>query len=362
MEINKKNYFVAIVFNEPTVSTVSGRKYLSEVGINVLHSDIQTNLREYTFDLSEVGVIDEMRDIERALINSGFKTTLFNVNSDVEKLIDFLRSEKPDVIFNLCESIGNESMHEMHVAGIYELLGITYTGASAFTLGLAQQKSRVKEILSYYNLPTPKFQVAENSDIRLDENLRFPLIVKPCREDASVGITNESVVYNHMDLKKRIFYIVEKFKQSALIEEYIDGREINVAILGNNPPVVLPISEIDMSQLPDEYHKIITYNAKWMKGTEEYEFTKGICPAPLPDSIAQTISNMALKAYKLIGCRDYARIDFRLTKDLEPYILEVNPNPDIAADAGFARSARTAGYTFEQMIKSIVQLALERKR
>lgn len=356
----RENITVAIIYNEPTVLSAEERKFISELGLNVSLQNSDLSTLGYSVDLSEVGVIDEMRDIEKALQASGFRTILFNVNSDIERLFRFLQSEKPDVIFNLCESIGNESMHEMHVAGIYELLDIPYTGASAFTLGLAQQKARVKEILIYHNLPTPKFQIIDFVPFALDDKLTYPLIVKPSREDASVGISNNSVVYNLESLKRQVEFIISKFNQPALVEEYIDGRELNAAILGNNPPIVLPISEVDMSQLPEHYHRIITYNAKWMKGTEEYEFTKGVCPAPIPDSVVEKICELALKAYKIIGCRDYARVDFRLDKNSHLHILEVNPNPDIAADAGFARSARTAGFTFEEMIKKIVELALER--
>lgn len=357
---NKEIITVAIIYNEPTVLDADERKFISELSLNVSLQNSDITKLGYAVDLSEVGVVDEMRDIEKALQASGFNTILFNVNSNIERLFKFLQNEKPDVIFNLCESIGTESMHEMHVAGVYELLKISYTGASAFTLGLAQQKARVKELLLYHNLPTPKFQIVETTPFQLDKNLNFPLIIKPSREDASVGISNNSVVYNFENLNRQVEYILTIFKQPALIEEYIDGRELNAAILGNNPPVVLPISEVDMSQLPENYHRIITYNAKWMKGTDEYEFTKGVCPAPIPDTIAKEISELALKAYKIIGCRDYARVDFRLDKNSRPHILEVNPNPDIAADAGFARSAKTAGYTFEEMIKKIVELALER--
>jgi D-alanine-D-alanine ligase len=276
-------------------------------------------------------------------------------------LLQFLRTEKPDVIFNLCESVGNESIHEMHVAGIFELLNIPYTGASALTLGIALNKALVKDLLIANGLPTPGYQLIKSPiKISLDERLRFPLIVKPSREDASVGIDSNSVVYSLGELRKRIRYIFEQFDQPALVEEYIDGRELNVAILGNSKPEVLPISEIDMSTLPKQYHRIITYNAKWVKGTDEYEHTKGICPAPLPTELEISIKEMALKAYQLIGCRDYARIDFRLSKNNKPYILEVNPNPDISDDAGFARSARAAGYKFEELISKIVELALER--
>lgn len=356
----QKNLTVAIIFNEPTVLTPDEKRFLSELGLNLSSHNSDMVSTGYSVDLSEVGVVDEMKDIENALKNSGYNTILFNVNSNVNLLIDFLLNQKPDVVFNLCESIGNESMHEMHVAGIYELLKIPYTGANAFTLGLAQQKARVKEILLYHNMPTPEFLLIENLPVKTTGHLKFPLIVKPSREDASVGINNDSVVYDLERLNKQVEYIITKFNQPALVEEYIDGRELNAAILGNNPPIVLPISEVNMDQLPENYHRIITYNAKWMKGTEEYEFTKGVCPAPINESLTEQISDLALRAYKIIGCRDYARVDFRLDKNNKLYILEVNPNPDISADAGFARSAKTAGFTFEEMVNKIVKLAIER--
>ncbi len=186
------------------------------------------------------------------------------------------------------------------------------------------------------------------------------MIVKPSREDAGIGIETASVVSTIAELRKRVRHVIEQHDQPALVEEYIDGRELNVGILGNRKPVVFPISEIDMSTLPKQYHRIITYNAKWMKGTDEYEHTKGICPAPLPPALEATIKEMALKAYQVLGGRDYARVDFRLSKENKPYILEVNPNPDISDDAGFARSARAYGYDFDELAGKIVECALER--
>jgi D-alanine-D-alanine ligase len=312
-------------------------------------------------DLSEVGVLEEREDIARALQADGYKCTLFNVDSDITRLITYLKTEQPDVIFNLCESVNNIAIHEMHVVGIYELLGIPYTGSDPLVLGTALNKVRVKQLLMMNGLPTPRFQLITSPiKITVDENLNFPLIVKPSREDASIGIETRSVVRNLAELKKRVRYIFENFDQPALVEEYIDGRELNVAVLGNRKPVSLPISEIDMSTLPAQYHRIVTYNAKWMKGTDEYEHTRGVCPAPLPVELETRIRELALQAVAIIGCRDYCRVDFRLSKDNQPYILEVNPNPDISDEAGFARSARAAGYDFNSLISRIVEFALER--
>jgi D-alanine-D-alanine ligase len=357
----RKKLHVAIVYNEPTVQTKSGRKFISEAGVLQEGSKLITNDLDVLTDLSEVGVLEEKEDIARAFQALGYRTTIFNVDSDIVRFVNFLKDEQPDVIFNLCESIGNASIHEMHAVGIYELMGIPYTGSDPLTLGTALNKVRVKEILLYNGLPTPRFQLFTSPmRITLDESLNFPLIVKPAREDASIGIDTKSVVSNINELKKRVRFIFQQFDQPALVEEYIDGRELNVAILGNRKPTVFPISEIDMSTLPQEYHRIISYNAKWMKGTPEYEHTKGVCPALLPPALETSIKEMALRAYKLLGCRDYARIDFRLNKDYQPYILEVNPNPDISDDAGFARSAMTFGYKFEELVGKIVECALER--
>jgi D-alanine-D-alanine ligase len=240
-------------------------------------------------------------------------------------------------------------------------MGIPYTGSNAFTLGIALNKVLVKQILQCNGLPTPRFQLFKSAvRLALDESMDYPLIVKPSHEDASIGIEPASIVGNAVELRKRIRHIVEEFDQPALVEEYIDGRELNVAIMGNHKPAVFPISEIDMSTLPKRYPRIITYNAKWMKGTEEYEHTRGVCPAILPAALETQLKAMALEAYRLLGCRDYARVDFRLSKDHQPYILEVNPNPDISDDAGFARSAAAEGYGFDELVGKIVECALER--
>ncbi|MBI5476529.1 MAG: ATP-grasp domain-containing protein [Ignavibacteriales bacterium] len=356
----RKKINVAVIYNEPVTQKDSEIKFVTATGELLEAHGVQNGSSSHT-DLSEVGVLEERTDIANALQSVGYKSSIFNVDSNIMRLIDYLNNNRPDVIFNLCESVGNEAIHEMHVAGMYELMGIPYTGAGPLALGIALNKVRVKEILLSNGLPTPRYQLIESPiKITLDENMNFPLIVKPAREDASVGISSDSVVYSLSDMKKRVRFIFEQFNQPALVEEYIDGRELNVAILGNKKAAALPISEIDMSTLPKQYHRIISYNAKWMKGTEEYEHTRGVCPAKLSPELEATMKEMALKAFYLVGCRDYARIDFRLTSRNKPYILEVNPNPDISDDAGFARSGRAAGYKFEELISKIVELAIER--
>lgn len=360
---------VAILYNEPVVGTDHLRKYISENGKlqdgppPLRKSAKAPVIVQPSIDLSEMGVMEEMEDIKVALNSLGYRTSIMNVDGDLFRLIDYLRSDRPDVIFNLVECVENESLQEMHVAGIYELLKIPYTGAGPFTLGLALNKPRVKEILTYHGINTPRFQVFKGTEkIVLREDMTFPLIVKPSREDASVGISDASVVYNLGDLKKRIRFIHQEFDQPALVEQYITGRELNVAVIGNTKPVTLPISEIDFSGLTEGMHKIVSYDAKWMHGTIAYDGTRGVCPAKLKPAQEADLRETALRCYQIIGCRDYARVDFRLSEDGVPYVLEVNPNPDISDDAGFARSARAYGLTFQQIVGKIVEFALERNQ
>jgi D-alanine-D-alanine ligase len=361
-----KKIRIAILYNEPLVGTEAGRKYISENGQlqdgpAVRKIGEKAKQPDVAVDLSEIGVVEEMDDIKAALTSLGYKTATFNVDSDIFRLIDYLREDKPDLIFNLVESVENDSLQEMNVAGIYDLLKIPYTGAGALALGIALNKPRVKELLSYHGIRTPKFQVFRTpARIVLNDDLAFPLIVKPSREDASVGIDDDSVVYNIIELRKRVRHVFQEFDQPVLVEQYIEGRELNVAIVGNKKPLALPISEIDFSGLTDGMHKIVSYEAKWMHGTVAYDGTKGVCPADLTPTQETKLKETALRCYEIIGCRDYARVDFRLTKESVPYVLEVNPNPDISDDAGFARSARTHGFTFPQVVGKIVESALER--
>ncbi len=355
---------IAVLYNEPVVGTEEGRKYISENGqLQEGGKGLKSGQNSTVVDMSEIGVVEEMDDIKEALNSLGYKTTTFNVDSDIYRLIEYLRDEKPDLVFNIVECVENEAIQEMNVAGLYELFKIPYTGAGPLALGIALDKPRVKELLTYHGIKTPKFQVFRPTfKVLLREDLRFPMIVKPSHEDASVGIEDASVVYNLADLRKRVRFIFNEFEQPALVEEYIDGRELNVAIIGNKEPTVLPISEIDFSGLTSDMHKIVSYEAKWIHGTVAYEGTKGICPAPLTATQEARIKDIALRCFRIVGCRDYARVDFRLTKEGVPYVLEVNPNPDISDDAGFARSARAYGYSFPEIVGKIVEVALERNR
>jgi D-alanine-D-alanine ligase len=356
---------IAVVFNEPTFSTLEGLKFISEGGqVAAMASHAQIVTQGGLVDLSEIGVVEEREQVEKALQHKGYRTSLFNIDGDIKRLIKFIEEQRPDLIFNLCESLKGQAIHEMHVAGIYELMNAPYTGAATLALGTCLNKVRTKEIMGAHGIPTARHAMYRNgTEVNLDDlRLRFPIIVKPSREDASIGIENGSVVRTIEALRLRIDHIAKTYNQPALAEEYIEGRELNIAIIGNGNPTLLPISEIDFSKLPPDYPKIVTYNAKWLEGSPEYNGTVGTCPAKLPVEVEQQVREVARKAYQLMEIRDYARVDIRLDASNNPFVLEVNPNPDISQDAGFARSARTAGMTFEDMIAKIVETALERTR
>ena len=356
---------IAIVFNELIVEPLIAGKFANATGqVMALASSSEGTTRVVgnVIDLSEVGVIEERERMQDALQQKGYCTSLFNINGDIKRLIKFLEETKIDVVFNLCESLRGQAINEMHVAGIYELMNVPYTGAATLALGTCLNKVRTKVILDAHGISTARHALYKRAEeINLDDlRLKFPLIVKPSREDASIGIENSSVVRDIELLRRRVAFVVKTYNQPALVEEYIEGRELNVAIIGNEQPMILPISEIDFSKLPPDYPKIVTYNAKWVEGTAEYVGTVGTCPAKLSLEVEQRIRDIARQAYKLMEIRDYARVDIRLDASNTPYVLEVNPNPDISRDTGFARSARAAGMTFEDMIAKIIETALER--
>jgi D-alanine-D-alanine ligase len=364
-----KKLRISILYNEPVVGGDAVRQFIAENGSLQKGSIIDATRAEAVqdmpspVDLSEVGVMDEMEDIKTAIDHLGYKSRIFNVNSDIYRLIDHLRAEKPDLIFNLVECLENEALQEMNVAGLYELLKIPYTGAGPLALGIALHKARVKELLRARGIRTPEFQVFRIADkVTLKEEMAFPLIVKPSHEDGSVGISDASIVTTLPELRKRVQHIFHEFDQPALVEQYIEGREMNVAIIGFKHPQVLPISEIDFSGLLPGMHHIVSYEAKWLHGTAAYEGTRGVCPTKLPAGKDAELKRTALECFNLIGCRDYARVDFRLTPGGDAYVLEINPNPDISDDAGFARSSRAAGLSFPDTIGKIIESALERSR
>ena len=312
------------------------------------------------YDIHVATIMEEYEAIATALTKEGFRPHLLNIADDLSRLITLLRSHPPDVVFNLVEYFKEDPRLEAMVAGLYDLHGVPYTGAPPFSLALCQRKGFTKQILLANGVRTPRFHLLSKPKIRGRHGLHYPLIVKPAREDASTGIEKTSVVHDQTQLLERIDYAFKNFSHPILVEEFIEGRELHVAVLGNDPPRVLPILEYDFSSLPPEYPRIISYTAKWEPLKEEFHRVHTICPARLPKRVEAKVREKALEAYRLTNCRDYARIDMRLSVEGHVYVLEVNPNPDLTEGVSFMESAEKAGLTFPKTLKMIVEMAMSR--
>jgi D-alanine-D-alanine ligase len=249
---------------------------------------------------------------------------------------------------------------DMNIAAFLDLLGKPYTGAGPHALYLAQDKALAKKIFAFHQIRTPFFATSYKGKLDHSHDIAFPLIVKPCSEDGSIGIDMGSVVGSVKELMERIHYIHEEFDSPALIEEYIEGRELYAAVLGNDSPDVLPLIELDLSKLPEGTPKIAGKEVKWEKDTEHYRVTKSAPAEDLDEDTTQRLSETALAAYQALKLRDYGRIDMRLTPKGEVYVIEANPNPWLASGAEFALAARKSGRIYEQLIGEIVELARQR--
>jgi D-alanine-D-alanine ligase len=307
---------------------------------------------------SEQEIVFVEREIEKALAAHGHHVVAVPIKDD---LWGPLKKFDPNewLIFNLCESIRNKTYLEPYIISVFEHLGFRYTGSPRRTLANCLNKARAKEIVQAHGLPTAAYQILTPWTIQ--RQLAFPLFVKPVSEDASIGITLNSVVHDDQALRRRVRHIWDLFHQAALVEEFIEGREFNVTILGNEVPRVLPISEINFSRIQDPFARIVSFRAKWVSKSEEYISTPPTCPARVSPSIKNKIADVALRAYQAMGLRDYGRVDIRL-RNGTPYVLEVNPNADLAPDAGIARAAGVAGMSYPDLADEITRLAARRYR
>ena len=305
-------------------------------------------------------VLFRLNAVRKALLSLGHKVKTLEAKGDLLSLVKAIQSSRADLIFNLCEEFIGRTRMEMNIAALLELMEIPFTGSSAIVLGLSQDKGKTKSLFAHCGIPTPAYRVWLSGKDGQVDGLRFPLIVKPLKEDASLGIDNDAVVQNIKTLRQRVKIIHQAYRQPVLVEEYIEGRELNVSIIGNEKPQVLPISEIDFSTMPPEKPKICGYSAKWLEDSQEFVHTVPRCPADLSPKLGKKVLQVSLQAYRTMECRDYARVDIRLSLEGTPFVLEINANPDISPDAGMIRSSRTAGFTYPEFIGRIVELAQAR--
>lgn len=267
---------------------------------------------------------------------------------------------RADLVFNLVETFGDDDTKEPHVAAYYELLGLRHTGSGPRGLLLGMDKALTKKVLNFHGVRTPRFATVFRGRLGWAHDIDFPVIVKPTREDGSIGIGFSALVHNIKDLMERIDELHADFNQPVLVEQYIEGREIYVGVLGNARPEAFPPVELDLSHLPKGTPRIAGTEVKWQAGTRAYRQTYYRVPEDLPQETVEALHAAALTSFQALQLRDYARFDFRLAPDHRAYLIEANPNPYVHSSSEFVRGARASGRTHPGTIIEIVETALFR--
>jgi D-alanine-D-alanine ligase len=295
--------------------------------------------------------------MKRGLAAVGQEVGSIAVYNDIPRAIKHL-DPREHVIFNWCEGLdGNPNDYQV-VPPILEQMGFSYTGAGAWSLEASQRKGLTKQILLEHKIPTPVSKIYDRAV--LNGWRRYPAIVKPANEHCSFGITPESVVDSAQQLKERVQYVLDTWHGPALVEDFIDGPEFNVSVWGADELSVLPLSVLDYSVFDDYHDRLCSFDAKWNPESDAYRLTGVQCPAPVDPVLKRRIEKVALNAFRALQLRDYGRVDLRIRNGV-PYVLDVNANPDITMEGGFARSARVAGYDYGQMTAKILEFAAARR-
>ncbi len=274
-----------------------------------------------------------------------------------------LQQNAPDIVFNMAEGISGPC-REGYIPSILEHLKIPYTASDPLTLNICLDKSRTKEILAYHGLPISRFRVVTDHDFSFN-SLHYPLMVKPLYEGSSIGIRNNSLVQSRREMRDRVLWLLKEYNEPALVEEFLPGREFTVAILGNgNEARVLPIVEILFDSLPPGVNPIYSYEAKWVWDRSSNPLKIFECPARLSPELQSEIESICLRAYGILRCRDWCRIDIRLDASGRPHILEINPLPGILPNpednSCFPKAARAAGMSYRQLIHAVLDIACKR--
>ena len=345
---------------------ISNAEKVSEASVNnseagkYINKELVENYPERVDDtFAEWDSMETIDAVKTALETGGHKVSLVEANPDAfEKLKDI----NPEFVYNVAEGFYGAS-RESQIPALLEMLNLNFTGSDSITIGICHDKSRCKEILSYYKIPNSKFFLTDK--IIPTNNLGFPKFVKPLHEGSSKGIYNSSLVNNVKELNIEIERIKDCYKQPAIVEDFIDGKEFTVAMLGNGDDVkVLPIVEMNLDFVPEGFNKIYSYEVKWFFDTRENQLDIFTCPANIDDSLYKNIEKVCKDAYKVLRIRDWARIDVRLDKNNVPNIIEINPLPGILPDprdnSCYPKAARHAGMDYNSMINAVLDAAIQR--
>ncbi len=298
-------------------------------------------------------------EVAETLAKLGHEATLHVLDGSLKSLHAVARVEC-DLIFNLAESFAGNDTADYCIAAYLELLNKKFTGSGSHGLLYGQDKAVAKKILEFHGVHTPVFARSFRGRLDFSHDLEFPVIVKPAREDGSIGIEFSSVVTSIRELMERIDWLHANFDSPVLIEEFVDGREMYVGVIGNEHPEALPVIELDLSKLPEGTPRIAGAEVKWGKGTRAYRDTKSAVAEGLPEETTALLQQTAVSVFQALELRDYARIDMRLRPDGRVAVIEANPNPWLASKAEFAMAARKSGRNYTQLIEEIVDLASAR--
>ena len=294
------------------------------------------------------GVLEAVDAIARIFVSFSHQVQRVPVRHDMRW---FNVCRRADLVFNLCEGVRGVAQWEDHVVGTLELAGIAFTGCGPWTTAACRRKAVANTLLERAGLPVPRWTIAQG---KIDDDFPLPAIVKPAAEDASAGLDRQSVVTDRKTLKARIAAMTEQFDE-VLVQQYIAGREFNVGIVGDR---TLPVAEIDFRTMPEGTWPILTYAAKWHVGSPEDLGSRPVCPAQIPQRLADRLCRLAETAWRAMQGKSYGRVDLRVDDAGRPWILEVNPNPDLTDEAGLSRMAKAAGWEYPELIRRIAEIAL----
>ncbi|HZO20494.1 MAG TPA: ATP-grasp domain-containing protein [Gemmatimonadaceae bacterium] len=317
----------------------------------------------YTREAAEAPADPVLGQLSDALNRLGHTVEPIEVDKRVEPLVTALGRAQPDLVVNIAESFAGKSALESNVAALLNLMGLRYTGSSPSGLMLAGDKILAKKMLAFHGIRTPRFATVYRGALDWAENLHFPVIVKPPQEDASVGLTSASVVHELKELLEQMHAMQSEFSQPVLVEEFVDGREFYVGVLGNVNATALPVIEMDFSKFPADRPRMASWDAKWgddTGGGAEFEGTTSIFPEQLPEDLVERLNAAAVDAFHALRLRDYGRIDLRVNDAGEAFVIEVNPNCYLERESEFARAAARSGLDYDALVERIIELALAR--
>jgi len=337
------------------VSTVATRG----ARVAVLYTSVFESIKDVKEENREdMDLAVSAKAVADALVTGGHDAFPLMFGKDPGELVTRLRSSGAEAVFNLCECPDLSPEKELHACALLELLRLPYTGNGPLALGICNSKALSKQLMIANGIPTPRFRLC-TGDPAGEPGLSYPLVVKPANEDGSAGITEDSVVADLAGLRRQVKWLRDTFRQDSLVEEFVDGREFNVGVLGNgsatDPHRSLPPAELVYR---NPRWRLCTYDSKWNAAHPSYAEIAPACPADVPPELAARLSEISLACARIFRLTGYARVDFRRNAEGELFVLEVNPNPDISSDAGMPRAARAAGLSYPDLIAEILRLGL----